>query len=77
MEIEKVYSILKTEKPVLEKWYYLMALGRHSMTAPQIIKTSYWFGRIMRQLPAMMQYNWHWDKCSIEKTDHCFLITAI
>lgn len=28
MEIEKVYSILKTEKPVLEKWYYLMALGR-------------------------------------------------
>jgi len=28
MEIEKVHSILSTEKSVLEKWYYLMALGR-------------------------------------------------
>ncbi len=28
MEIQKVYSILKTEKSLLEKWYYLMALGR-------------------------------------------------
>jgi 2-oxoisovalerate dehydrogenase E1 component len=28
MEIKKTYSILTTEKPVLEKWYYLMALGR-------------------------------------------------
>jgi 2-oxoisovalerate dehydrogenase E1 component len=28
MEIEKVHSILSTEKSLLEKWYYLMAMGR-------------------------------------------------
>ncbi len=28
MEIEKVHSILTTEKSLLEKWFYLMALGR-------------------------------------------------